>query len=148
LPSTVVSIRFDDKWISSKGFVVGHDRHGRKEYKKMKNGMRWGWVVIVVAGLLLTLYYLGFPFWPPYFFWGGGYRSFGPRIGPAFPLFGLLVLIVLGFVLVRLISPSSGRASLPPGEGWTFCPYCGGDLRQGGKAERTKGDKGVSLPRT
>jgi hypothetical protein len=104
----------------------------------MKNGMRWGWVVIVVAGLLLTLYYLGFSFWPSYFFWGGGYRSFGPRIWPAFPFFGLLVLIVLGFVLVRLISPRSRRASLPPDEGWTFCPHCGGNLRQGGKVDGTK----------
>jgi len=113
----------------------------------MKNGMRWGWVMIVVAGLCLTFYYLGFPFRPPYFFGGWGYRSFGMRMWPAFPFFGLLVLIVLGFILVRLIFPSSRRASPPPDEGWTFCPYCGGDLRQGGKAGGTKGEKDVFLLR-
>ncbi|MGQ9693986.1 MAG: hypothetical protein ACUVWV_04495 [Thermodesulfobacteriota bacterium] len=114
----------------------------------MKNGMRWGLAFVVVAGLFFVFYYMGFPFWPPYFFGGWGYRSFGPRMWPAFPFFGLLVLIILGFVLVRLIFASSGRASLPSDGGWTFCPHCGGDLRQGDKAERTKGDKDVSLPRT
>jgi len=114
----------------------------------MKNGMRWGWVVIVVAGLLLTFYFLGFPFWPPYFLGGWGYRSFGPRMWPAFPLFGLLLLIVLGSILVRLLSPASRRPSLPPGEGWTFCPHCGGDLRQVGKTDIKKGEPNVSLSRT
>ena len=113
----------------------------------MKNGTRWGLVVIVVAGLFLTFYYLGFPFRRPYFFGGWGYRSFGPRMWPAFPFFGLLVLIILGFVLVRLLSPRSRRPSLPPDEGWIFCPHCGGDLRLGGKAEGAKGDKDVSLPK-
>jgi len=114
----------------------------------MKNGTRWGLVVIVVAGLFLTFYYLGFPFWPPYFLGGWGYRSFGPRMGPAFPLFGLLVFIVLGFVLVRLLFPTSPRASSPPDEGWTFCPHCGGDLRQAEKKETKTGEPNVSLPRT
>jgi len=114
----------------------------------MKNGMRWGWIVAVMAGLISILYYFGFPFWPPYFFWGWGYRSFGPRMGPAFPLFGLLILILLGFVLARLFSATSGRASHPPEEGWTFCPHCGGDLRQAGKAEKKKGEPDVSLPKT
>jgi len=106
----------------------------------MKNGMRWRWVVIVVAGLFLTLYYFGFAFWPPYFFGGWGYRSFGPRMGPAFPLIGFLVLIIAGFLLIRLFSPNSRRPSVPPDEGWTFCPHCGGDLRQGVMAEATKRD--------
>lgn len=114
----------------------------------MKNGLRWGWVVIVVAGLCMTLYYFGFPFRPPYFFGGWGYRSLGPRMWPAFPLFGLLILILLGFILARLFSETSGRASLPPEEGWTFCPHCGRDLRQVGKTEKTKGEQNVSLPRT
>jgi hypothetical protein len=113
----------------------------------MKNGMRWGLVGMIVVGLLLFLYYFKFSFWSPYFFGGWGYRSFGARMWPAFPFFGLLILIVLGFVLVRLFSETSGRSSLPPDEGWTFCPYCGGDLRQSGKAEGTKGEKDVSLPK-
>jgi len=114
----------------------------------MKNGMRWGAGLMVGAGLLLILYYFGFPFRPPYFFGGWGYRSFGPRMWSAFPVFGFLVLIFLGFVLVRLISSNSGRASLPPEEGSTFCPHCGGDLRQVGKTEKTKGEQNVSLRRT
>ena len=114
----------------------------------MKNGTRWGLVAIVVAGLFLAFYYFGFFSWPPYFFWGWGYRSFGPRMWPAFPFFGVLVLIVLGFILVRLPSPISRRPSLPPDEGWTFCPHCGGDLRQVGKREMTKGEQNVPLPRT
>ena len=113
----------------------------------MKNGIRWGWVMIVVAGLFLTLYYFGFPFRPPYFFWGWRYRSFGPGMWPVHPFVAVPVLIVLGLILVRLLFPTSGRASHPPEEGRTFCPYCGGDLRQSGKAEGTKGEKDVSLPK-
>lgn len=112
----------------------------------MKNGIRWGWVMIIVAGLFLTLYYFGFPFRPPYFFGGWGYRSFEMRMWPALPFFGLFVFVFFVFVLVRLLSSASERPSHPPEEGKTFCPYCGGDLRQGEKAEERKGEKDVSLP--
>jgi len=114
----------------------------------MKNGRYWGWLVIVVAGLLLTLYYFGFPFRPPYFFGGWRYRSFGPRMWPAFPFFGVLVLIFLGFILGRLLFPASRWEPSPPKEGWTFCPHCGGDLRQAGKTDIKEGEPNVSLPRT
>ena len=114
----------------------------------MKNGLRWEWVVIVVAGLFLAFYYFVFPFRPPYYFWGWRYRSFGPGMWPAYPFFGLLALIVFGSILVRLLFPTSRREPSPPNEGWTFCPHCGGDLRQAGKTEKTKGEQNVSLPRT
>jgi hypothetical protein len=122
------------------GFSLPKEGNGRKERKKMKDGMRWGLVVIVVAGLLLALYHFGFPFWTPYFFGGWGYRSFGPRMWPAFPLIGVLVIIILGFFLIRLFSSNSRRPSVPPDGRWTFCPHCGVDLRQGVMAEGTKRD--------
>ena len=108
----------------------------------MKNGRHWGLVVIVVASLLLTLYYSGFPFWPPYFFGGWGYRSFEMRMWPALPFFGLFVFVFFGFVLVRLLSSTSERPSQLLEEGWTFCPHCGQDLRQGGSG--SEGPKGES----
>lgn len=114
----------------------------------MKNGMRWGLLIFVVAGIFLIFYYLGFPFWPPYFYGGWGYRFLGPRMWPVFPFFGLLVLIVLGFILVRILSPASRRPSPPPGEGWTFCPHCGADLLRRGKPEEVEGGKDVPMPRS
>ncbi len=113
----------------------------------MKNGPRWILVAIVAAGLFLTFYYFGFAFWHPYYFGAWGYRSFGPRIFPAFPFFGVLVLIVLGFILARLLFSTSRRASTSPDEQWTFCPHCGRDLRAVGKPDGMKGDENVSLPR-
>jgi hypothetical protein len=59
-----------------------------------------------------------------------------------------LVLIILGFFLIRLLSSNSRRSSFPPDEGWTFCPHCGQDLRQVRKVEGMEAEKDVSLPRT
>jgi hypothetical protein len=96
--------------------------------------------------LFLPLYYFGFPFRSPYFLGGWGYRSFEMRMWPALPFFRLFVFVFFGFVLVRLLSSTSRGPSHPSEEGRTFCPHCGGDLRQSGKAEERKGEKDVSLP--
>ena len=114
----------------------------------MKNGKHWGGVVIVIAGLFLTLYLFRVSLPASLFPWGVGYRSFGPRMWPVHPFIAVPVLIVLGLILVRLLFPTSRRASSPPNDGWTFCPHCGGDLRQVGKTDIKKGEPNVSLPRT
>ena len=104
----------------------------------MKNAMHWGWVALVLVGLLLGIYYFGFPFLHPYYFGGWRYRTFGPGMWPAFPFSGMLILILLGFILYRLLFSVFPRKTAPPTEGWTFCPHCGADLRQAGKAETKK----------
>jgi hypothetical protein len=59
---------------------------------------------------------------------GWGFYRFGPRIFPWGSFIGLLTVLVIGFVLYKLIFPSSGSRSKKEEE--NFCPFCGRELRR------------------
>jgi len=102
-----------------------------KEEQTMKNTMRWGLFIAGISILFLFFYYFFFPFWPLHPSFGWRVHSFGPRIWPAFPLFGMLILIVAGTLIAKYFFQALRDSSMPKKDELAFCPHCGRDLRQG-----------------
>ena len=103
----------------------------------MKTFFRWGLVVAGIAVLVGIIYNIFFHISPFYPMWGWRYHSFGPRIWPVFPLFGLLILIVAGILIAKYFFQALRDSSMPKKEELIFCPSCGKDLSGiiGGKNE-------------
>jgi hypothetical protein len=99
----------------------------------MKTFFRWGLIVLGVAVLIGIIYNYKFFFhiWPLYPFGGWRFHYFGPRMWPAFPLFGLLILFVAGILISKYFFQALRDSSVPKKEELFFCPFCGKDLRQG-----------------
>jgi hypothetical protein len=96
----------------------------------MKTFFRCGLIIAGIAVVAFIVDRLFFHFWPLYPFWGWRVHSFGPRIWPAFPLFGLLILAVAGILIAKYFFQALRDSSVPKKEELTFCPYCGKDLRK------------------
>lgn len=97
----------------------------------MKNTMRWGFFIAGIGILFLFFYYFFFPFGPLHSSLDWRVQSFGPRIWPIFPFFGLLILIVAGILVAKYFFQALRDLSMPRKDEQSFCPHCGKDLRQG-----------------
>jgi len=92
----------------------------------MKKVMRYGFFFVGIAILFLFLYYFILPFWPFHPAIGWRYYHFGPRL---FPFLGLAVMLAVGFLFFNFLFRSKG-STVSKGGKWTFCPFCGSNLRQ------------------
>ena len=99
----------------------------------MKKFVRVGLAAIFIVGIIWVFYYFGFRFFPFYLFWGWGVHYFGhgPRMGPVFPFFGMLILILAGILVAKYFFQALRDSSISKKDDLIFCPYCGRDLRQG-----------------
>ena len=98
----------------------------------MKNTMRWGFFIAGIAILFwIFFHYFTLPFWPFNPSIGWRYHSFGPRMWPIFPFFGLFILFVAGILIAKYFFQALRDSSMPRKDEQSFCPYCGKDLRQG-----------------
>ena len=97
----------------------------------MKKSLRFVLAAVIIIGMILVVYYLGLRFWPFYTMWGWRVHSFGPRIWPVFPLFGLLILFVAGILIAKYFFQALRDSSMIKKDELAFCPHCGRDLRQG-----------------
>ena len=107
----------------------------------MKTFFRWG---LIVAGILVVvgvIYNIFFHIWPLYPFWGWRVHSFGPRVWPALPLFGLFILFVAGILIAKYFFQALRDASMPRKDEQSFCPYCGKDLRKEKAIPEIKAEK-------
>lgn len=95
----------------------------------MSNLVRRGLTVAGIAAVALLAYQIFFHYWPHHPVWGWGFRYWGPRVFPGFPLPGLLIMVALGFLGAKLILQTSKSRAPQPALETTFCPYCGRDLR-------------------
>jgi len=97
----------------------------------MKNTVRWGFFIAGIGIIFLFFYYFLFPFWPLNSSLGWRVHSFGPRIWPVFPFFGILILFVAGLLIAKYFFQALRDSSISKKDELTFCPYCGKDLRLG-----------------
>jgi hypothetical protein len=96
----------------------------------MSNSLRW---ILFLSGIVLVvgvIYGIFFHIWPFYPVWGWRYHSFGPRMWPVFPFFGMLILIVAGILVAKYFFQALRAPSLSKKDELTFCPNCGKDLNQ------------------
>ena len=96
----------------------------------MKTFFRWGLVVAGIVIIIGLIYKVFFHIWPFYPMWGWRYHSFGPRIWPAFPFFGMLMLIVAGILIAGYFFKALKESSMSKKDELAFCPYCGKELKQ------------------
>jgi hypothetical protein len=96
----------------------------------MKNAVRWGFFLAGIAILFIFIHYFFFPFWPVHSYFGWRVHSFGPRIWPVFPFFGMLILISAGILIAKCFFQALRDSSISRKDELTFCPYCGKDLKQ------------------
>jgi uncharacterized membrane protein len=101
----------------------------QKRSAQMNTFIRRGLTVVGIAAVVLIVYQFFFHFWAYYPAWGWNFRYLGPRIFTGFPLLGLLIMVGLGFAMVKLISHLFSSRSGPQKIELTFCPFCGRDLR-------------------
>ena len=97
----------------------------------MKNTVRWGFFFAGIGVLFLFIYYFFFPFWPLHPSFGWRVHSFGPRMWPVFPLFGIFIIFFAGILIAKYFFQVLRDLSMPRKDEQSFCPYCGKDLRQG-----------------
>ncbi len=99
----------------------------------MKTSVRWVLFLAGVVVLVLCVHYFLGPYFPlpfraSYPMIGWGFHRFGPGIFPWGSFVGLLTILVIGFVLYKLLFPSSGSQATKEEEG--FCPHCGQKLQK------------------
>jgi len=97
----------------------------------MKTFFRWGLIVagiVVVVGVIYGIFFHSWPFYP---MWGWRYHSFGPRMWPVFPFFGMLILFVAGILIAKYFFQALRDSSISKKDELSFCPYCGKELEQG-----------------
>jgi hypothetical protein len=101
----------------------------------MKTFFRWGLIVtgiVIIVGIIYKLFSHIWPFYPfVYPMWGWRYHSFGPRIWPIFPFFGMLILIIAGVLIAGYFFKTLRESTKFRKEDLTFCPYCGRELKSG-----------------
>jgi len=97
----------------------------------MKNTIRWGFFLTGIGILFLFFYYFILPFWPLHPSSGWRYSHIGPRIWPAFPFFGMLILFAAGILIAKYFFQALRDSSISKKDELSFCPYCGKDLKQG-----------------
>lgn len=95
----------------------------------MSNLVRRGLIVLGIAAVALIAYQVFFHFWPHHPAWGWSFRYWGLRAFPGFPLLGFLIMVALGFAMVKIISQVFSSRSGSQKIEWTYCPFCGRDLR-------------------
>jgi hypothetical protein len=96
----------------------------------MKTFFRWGLIVAGILVLVGVIYKVFFHFWPFYSMGGWRYHTFGLRMWPAFPFFGMLILMVAGILIAKYFFQALRDSSIFRKDELTFCPYCGKDLKQ------------------
>lgn len=94
----------------------------------MKASVRWVLFLAGIVVLILCVHYFLVPSWASYPMTGWGFHRFGPRIFPWSSFIGLLTILVIGFVLYKLLFPSSGSQGTKEEE--NLCPHCGQKLQQ------------------
>jgi nitrate reductase gamma subunit len=97
----------------------------------MSNSIRWLLFLIGIAVVILAVHFFLVPSWPSYPAMGLRYHHFGPRTFPWGSFTGLLTIFGAGFILYKLLFPSSGSQSTKEGD---FCPYCGREFEKSGQA--------------
>ena len=93
----------------------------------MKASGRWILFLAGIVVLVLWVHYVLVPSWAIYPMIGWDFHRFGLRIFPWGSYIGLLTILVIGFVLYKLILPTSGSQATKEEE--DFCPFCGRELR-------------------
>lgn len=96
----------------------------------MNTFIRRGLTVLGIAALALIAYQFFFQFWPYYPVWRWNFRYLGLRVFHGFPFLGLLVMVGLGFAMIKFILQMFNNRSGPQKMELTFCPFCGKDLRR------------------
>lgn len=99
----------------------------------MKNALRWMLFLVGIVVLVLGVHYFLVPYFPlpfrsSYPMIGWGFHRFGPRMFLWDSFLGLLAIIGIGFLLYKLIFPSSGSQATKEKE--NFCPCCGREFQQ------------------
>ena len=97
----------------------------------MKNSTRWIMFLGGIVILILCIHYFLVPLWasdPPMV---PGHRHFGSRTFPWSSFTGLLAILGVGFVLYKLLFPSSGSQSTKEED---FCPFCGREFQKDDQA--------------
>lgn len=99
----------------------------------MKTLFRWGLIVagiLVVVGIVYNIFFHVWPFYPSlYPMWRWRYHSFGPRIWPIFPFFGMLILIVAGILIAGYFFKALKDSSLSKKDESAFCSYCRQEIK-------------------
>lgn len=95
----------------------------------MKTFFRWGLVVAVILVVVGIIYNIFFHVWPFYPMWGWRYHTFGPRIWPVFPFFGMLILIAAGILIAGYFLKALRDSSGSKKDESTFCPHCGQEIK-------------------
>ena len=99
-----------------------------KEEQTMKNSTRWILFLAGIVVLILCVHYFLVPLWPTYPIMRWGSHHFGPSTFPWSSFIGLLTIFGVGFVLYKLLFPSSGSQSTREEE--DVCPYCGREFQR------------------
>jgi len=107
----------------------------------MKNTIRWGLIVAGIAAVAFIVDRLFFHFWSLYPIWGWRHHYFGPRIWPAFPFVGLLILFMAGILIAKCFFQALRDSSMLRRDELAFCPYCGKDLRKEKAISEIKAEK-------
>ena len=89
--------------------------------------MRWLLFLAGVVVLILCAHYYLVPLWASFPPIGWGSRHFRPRMFPWGSVVGLAAMVAGGFVLYKVLFPSSSYQSREEEE---LCPYCNQKLLQ------------------
>jgi hypothetical protein len=95
----------------------------------MKSSGRWVLFLGSITVLILGVHYFLAAPWASYPMVHWGFHRFGPRIFPWGSLLGVLAVTGIGFLLYKLIFPSSDSQATKEEE--DSCPYCGREFEQG-----------------
>ena len=86
----------------------------------------------MAAGVVYSIFSHFWPFYPMrYPMWGWRYHSFGPRMWPVLPFFGMLILIIAGVLIAGYFFKTLRASSDSRKDESSFCPYCGQEVKRG-----------------
>ena len=93
----------------------------------MNTSGRWGLFLGGMVVLVMGVHYFLVAPWASYPMVHWGFHRFGPGIFPWSSLLGLLAVIGIGFLLYKLLFPSTGSQATKEKE--NFCPCCGREFQ-------------------
>ena len=106
----------------------------------MTNSIRWVLFLVGSVLLILCVHYILVPLWPTPSLIGWRPHHVTYRGFPWGSFVGLLAVFGIGFILYKLLFPTSGSEST--GEK-RFCPYCGRDFQEDSTVGQEASSKSV-----